>query len=320
LNGVGGANAGPYIRFDKATVQKNLIGSFSGVISGTSDDLAYWSNTGAGHQWLVNGSTTSSMVLDTSGNVGIGTSSPAYKIDALGSSTSGSGIVNTLRLQHGGTSGGDGAKILFTAGTSTDGAGIGSGGVALNSADLRFYTGGNTERIRINAGAPILCFSGGNTSATGTGIAFPATQSASSDANTLDDYEEGTWTPAVAGSTGGTFAALSGKYTKIGRIVTCDFFLQLSGFTYTNNSAQFTVTGLPFVPEGFSYTGPTGSLWSQSFNFNNTESAGVDFVTPATTSSSTILFRTSGSGQTSGIVINNNNANPILTGQVVYTV
>jgi hypothetical protein len=34
-------------------------------------------------------------------------------------------------------------------------------------------------------------------SASGSGISFPATQSASSDANTLDDYEEGTWTPTV---------------------------------------------------------------------------------------------------------------------------
>ena len=36
----------------------------------------------------------------------------------------------------------------------------------------------------------------GATSVTGTGISFPATQSASSDANTLDDYEEGAWTPS----------------------------------------------------------------------------------------------------------------------------
>ena len=37
---------------------------------------------------------------------------------------------------------------------------------------------------------------GATASASGTGITFPATQSASSDANTLDDYEEGTWTPS----------------------------------------------------------------------------------------------------------------------------
>lgn len=31
-------------------------------------------------------------------------------------------------------------------------------------------------------------------------IVFPATQNASSNANTLDDYEEGTWTPTVGSS------------------------------------------------------------------------------------------------------------------------
>ena len=57
-------------------------------------------------------------------------------------------------------------------------------------------------------------------STSGAGITFPATQSASSDANTLDDYEEGTWTPNIAGITVvGTFSS-SGIYTKVGRMIT----------------------------------------------------------------------------------------------------
>jgi hypothetical protein len=54
----------------------------------------------------------------------------------------------------------------------------------------------------------------------GTGITFPATQSASSDANTLDDYEEGSWTPNQgAGLTvSGSFQSV-GTYIKIGRLV-----------------------------------------------------------------------------------------------------
>jgi hypothetical protein len=53
------------------------------------------------------------------------------------------------------------------------------------------------------------------------GIAFPATQSASADANTLDDYEEGTWTPSQGSglTVVGAFSS-AGKYTKIGRVVT----------------------------------------------------------------------------------------------------
>jgi predicted RecA/RadA family phage recombinase len=56
---------------------------------------------------------------------------------------------------------------------------------------------------------------------TGTGITFPATQSASSDANTLDDYEEGTFTPSVSAASGSyTTTTSSGKYVKVGRLVT----------------------------------------------------------------------------------------------------
>ena len=83
-------------------------------------------------------------------------------------------------------------------------------------------------------------------SASGAGITFPATQSASTDANTLDDYEEGTWTPVIAGSssagvaTGGT---RTGTYTKIGNRVT---FTVAATWTSHTGVGQITVTGYPF--------------------------------------------------------------------------
>lgn len=52
---------------------------------------------------------------------------------------------------------------------------------------------------------------------TGGQIAFPAGAVPSADPNTLDDYEEGTWTPAVGGNA--TYTTQDGTYTKIGRIV-----------------------------------------------------------------------------------------------------
>mgnify|MGYP003641046351 CR=1 FL=1 len=91
------------------------------------------------------------MRIDTSGNVGVNNASPNTKMDIIGSTTTSSGIVDTLRLRHTGVAGNDGARIQFTAGASTSGAAIGSGGQAANSADLRFYAGGNTERMRIDA-------------------------------------------------------------------------------------------------------------------------------------------------------------------------
>jgi hypothetical protein len=152
---------------------------------------------------------------------------------------------------------------------------------------LAFATGGS-ERMRINAGAPILCLAGGNTSATGTGIAFPATQSASSDANTLDDYEEGTWTPAKGSGlvVVGTFSS-SARYTKIGRLV------YISGRLTGSTSIQ-TVAGsemfknLPFtVFEATAYGGFT--------NDNTTTTGGVAVF-------STVAYSTI----TTGVGANNN--------------
>ena len=83
----------------------------------------------------------------------------------------------------------------------------------------------------------------------GTGITFPATQNPSSNANTLDDYEEGTWTPGIAfggGTTGITYSAGNiGAYTKIGRSV-----LLVANCLLTNKGSSTgaaTLTGLPFA-------------------------------------------------------------------------
>jgi len=83
-------------------------------------------------------------------------------------------------------------------------------------------------------------------SASGAGITFPATQSASSDANTLDDYEEGTWTPSQGSglTVVGTFSS-AGKYTKIGRIVNLSG--TLTGSTsVAATSAALIAQNLPF--------------------------------------------------------------------------
>lgn len=82
----------------------------------------------------------------------------------------------------------------------------------------------------------------------GGAISFPATQVPSAGANNLDDYEEGTFTPALSAS-GSTFSYSTnqGTYTKIGRMVYFDIriILNTSGNTLTANAV--TITGLPFT-------------------------------------------------------------------------
>jgi hypothetical protein len=133
---------------------------------------------------------------------------------------------------------------------------------------MTFYTGGS-ERLRILAGAPILSLAGGSTTATGTGIAFPATQSASSDANTLDDYEEGTFTPTATGSTvtgTTTYTAQSGFYTKIGRLVTVNINLYWTALTGTGN---LLIGGLPFTSSPTTNNFSVGTCMSVGLNFTS---------------------------------------------------
>ena len=87
-------------------------------------------------------------------------------------------------------------------------------------------------------------------STSGAGITFPADQTilgGSTDANTLDDYEQGTWTPTVIGTTTagtGTYSTQNGQYTKVGNMVTATSYVEWSAHTGTGN---MQLGGLPFT-------------------------------------------------------------------------
>ena len=94
---------------------------------------------------------------------------------------------------------------------------------------------------------------------TGGQIAFPASQSSSSDANTLDDYEEGTWTPSLTGTA--TYTLQSGKYTKIGNFVWAEFRLKIN--VIGTSSGENQVQGLPFTGAGSPINSSGGvSYWN----------------------------------------------------------
>ena len=87
-------------------------------------------------------------------------------------------------------------------------------------------------------------------------IQFPATQVASANANTLDDYEEGTFTPTAWGT--GNISSASGRYIKIGKAV-------LIGYLVTYGSTASTdAAGFQSLP--FTVNSPSGSEGSHSVN------------------------------------------------------
>lgn len=206
----------------------------------------------------------------------------AAKTTLTGSATSGSGIVNTLHIKNTGTTVSDGTKILFTSGASTDGAGIASGGVSTNSADLKFYTGGNNMRLNIEASG-VCQFK--------NGLSFDQTNTAASGAaatsSVLSHYETGTWTAVPQGGTSaGTYTSVysSNYYTRIGRQVTVQWNIAWSSHT---GSGDLQLTGLPFA---------SGTSGIGTFQCNSGLSWTAGYLPASYVSGSTITFRNTDDG------------------------
>jgi hypothetical protein len=113
---------------------------------------------------------------------------------------------------------------------------------------------------------------GATPAASGAGVSFPATASASSDANTLDDYEEGDCSTSliISGTTTsgtGTYTAQQGTYVKVGGMVTVYGYVAWSAHTGTGN---LTVSGLPFTSSSISFgTASIGYFSSISLTASN---------------------------------------------------
>ena len=121
-----------------------------------------------------------------------------------------------------------------------------------------------SEKVRIDSsGRVVVGTSTANTSGaklqTSDGLTFPSSQISSADPNTLDDYEEGTWTPTVIGSTvAGTanYTIQAGTYIKIGRQVTAIGAISYASGTGTGD---LQVAGIPFVTASTSNSFSYGS-------------------------------------------------------------
>ena len=250
-------------------------------------------STKAGFIWYnsTNAAVTEAMRLSADGNLGLGVTPsawgagrPAIEADGFGLQSFSSGL---MLLHQNSYYNGTSYIYKTTAGASM---------YAQTSGQHQWYTApsgtaGNaisfTQALTLNTNGALV-LQGGNTSASGVGITFPATQSASSDANTLDDYEEGTFTPVITDGT--TSKSGSGTYTKIGNTVSirCVIGDVESGGGFTGT---VYMTGLPFasasdtaMPSFINYQTGTGT-WSaltsaatSQIRFYQTSASALDYV------------------------------------------
>ena len=226
-------------------------------------------NTGTGYSWLtlqsdsnqydilVGGSGTSAtdngtlivadgvnvrMVIDSAGNVGIGTNDPDEKLHV----NTTSGGHSYIKAEIGATATYQSALQLKTGNTDWY---IGNTGGA---DDLWFYSGTNTaQRMKINGPTGAVTVNAGNLviGTAGTGIDFSAPTPASGmTAELLDHYEEGTWTGVFSdGTNNGTMSAsyTTGTYTRVGNMVTVTGHFILSSLGSMDGNVR--LTGLPFT-------------------------------------------------------------------------
>jgi hypothetical protein len=136
---------------------------------------------------------------------------------------------------------GDVEEITLGTGLSMSGTTLNSSSVAGSNTQVQFNDGGV-----LGADAGLTYDKTNDVLSVGSAVKFPAAQSASSDVNALDDYEEGTWTPTDGSGAGLSFSSVLGTYIKIGQLVIAWATIT---FPATGNGANAAISGLPFTSQ-----------------------------------------------------------------------
>jgi|APGre2960657404_1045060.scaffolds.fasta_scaffold24422_4 hypothetical protein len=184
--------------------------------------------------WSTAVANPANLVLGKSKGAAIGTQGAVASGDSIGGiyfeASDGTSLVTTSSME---------AVVDATPSTgSVSSAVVFKAGI--NAEQMRLTSTGLKTRTTISVGDA-------TPSTSGAGITFPATQSASSDANTLDDYEEGTFTPTAGGGTTITGTSVfTGTYTKVGKIVSVSGYVGGTTVSYNPAGGNF-INGLPFA-------------------------------------------------------------------------
>lgn len=230
------------------------------TITGTSNEITVTNGNGvSGNPTL---SLPSSLTFTGKTITGGAFTGGTWDNGTIGATTASSGVFNTLTLAatqptlvikdtaNTGNNTFTGVGFYDSAGTRKGFIGDGSTG------NQQIYLVADAGPIEITPGS----VSGNQNVILAKGqLTFPATQNASSDANTLDDYEEGTWTPTYVMSTTNftsvSYTAQEGFYVKIGSTVIATWTLLTSAVTKGAAAGNLTVAGLPFTTSSTDYGG-----------------------------------------------------------------
>jgi hypothetical protein len=114
-------------------------------------------------------------------------------------------------------------------------------------ANSQASMGGADDLVKITSDGDVTVSTGDLIFGTaGKGVCLGVTSN--TDANTLDDYEEGTWTPTLTCSTSGSYTLDSGSnllaYTKVGRVVHCQGYISINGESSPDGNLRLS---LPFT-------------------------------------------------------------------------
>ena len=270
-----GSTNGTGAKVNIKAIATSTAGTVTALTFGTSDSAS--------------ATAVEAMRLDASGNLLVGTTS---QIDVgkvcIDAGTDSNGLVVDVDDATGYTNllldrtASDGTFISFNRGATNvgsimsraglittiildprSGQGAGLTGAGAGGDTLRHITPTNESGVEVNGKVSL-----GNASNAfkdlylSGGVVFgDAGGSGSSSSNTLDSYEEGTWTPTLI-SIGYTFAysTQAGIYTKIGNMVSVKLYLRLSGAPTGSGVNVLRIGSLPFTSVGGNASYSAGSI------------------------------------------------------------
>ena len=211
-------DAGKYMRFSTANTERMRIDSSGNLLVGTTNTSLQSQSSNTGFRVTTSGTIQSAATSDVSFFNRLATDGDIIRLQKDGSTVG--------RIRTGGSSImiGNGNTGLFFDNTNDNirAVDVSTGSSRDNAVDL----GESSTRVKD------LYLSGG--------VYLGGTGSA----NKLDDYEEGTWTPATYGASTATISSVEGLYTKIGNMVYASFTFNVDT---NSDSAHLRIHGLPFT-------------------------------------------------------------------------